>query len=117
MSKDYLFQKGNNLGGRRAANKGGKLGSLQLANKMLTDALPDVLKSVIQSAKDGDMAACKMILDKKLANLKSIEVTGIDRSKLPRMIISANTNVIEVEAIDVEDISDKESKAKGNKDK
>jgi len=106
------FAKGNKLGihgGRKSFKDGGKGGCMQRANQLLEDALPEVVKSVIESALAGDMAACKMIFDKKLASLKSVEVQGIDISKLPRMIVEASVidaEVITVDGKDIKEITD-----------
>ena len=97
---DHHFKKGNKLGGRKSVADGGKPGHLQLAGKLLDDAMPDVVRSVIKSAVAGDMAACKMIFDKRLASLKSIEITGTDISKLPRMVIDAQAIDVDVITLD-----------------
>ena len=85
--------------------KGGKPGALQIAAKMLDDALPEVVASVIKSAIAGDMQASKMIFDKRLASLKQVEVTGMDASKLPTMIVNAQKvvkgEVVEAEIVEV----------------
>ena len=103
-SKGHLsngtFAKGNRFGvaGRKAFKHGGKGGSLQRANALLDSSLPKVVKSVIESAIAGDMVAARMIMDKKMPSLRSIEVTGMDADKLPRMIIQGN--IIEAQVIE-----------------
>lgn len=100
------FKKGNKASpGRTPMAKGGKPGALQIAAKMLDDALPEVVASVIKSAIAGDMQASKMIFDKRLASLKQVEVTGMDASKLPTMIVNAQKvvkgEVVEAEIVEV----------------
>lgn len=49
----------------------------------------DVVNSMYKSALEGDTAAGKAILDRILPVLKAVEVSGLDVTKLPKMIIDA----------------------------
>jgi hypothetical protein len=65
-------QSGNPLG-RRA--KG--LATAERLRNALVEDLPDILKSVVDAAKDGDMQAARTILERVLPPLRPIEVPAI----------------------------------------
>jgi len=65
-----LFAIGNTGGGRPRGSPDRRTAPFR---KKVDDALPDILDQVIKQAKTGDMAACKILIDKGLPALKPVE--------------------------------------------
>ena len=64
-----LFIKGQS-GNPKGKPKGVRHMATQISYALLDGNLQEVLKTVVERAKNGDMAACRMILDKVLPNTK-----------------------------------------------
>ncbi len=64
-----LFVKGQS-GNPKGKPKGVRHTATQISYALMEGKLEEVLATVIERAKNGDMAACKMVLDKVLPNTK-----------------------------------------------
>lgn len=64
-----LFVKGQS-GNPKGKPKGARHTATQISYALMEGNLEEVLATVIERAKSGDMAACKMVLDKVLPNTK-----------------------------------------------
>jgi hypothetical protein len=69
-----LFVKGQS-GNPKGKPKGVRHTATQITYALMEGNLQEVLETVIERAKNGDMAACRMILDKVLPNTKDRPVT------------------------------------------
>jgi len=69
--KNGRFVKGNCGGGRP---KGSTDKRTALYRKAIDEALPDVLEKVIEMAKQGDLSACKILVDRSLPAIRPIEL-------------------------------------------
>lgn len=68
MSKFIKGQSGNPAGRPR---KG--LASTEKLREAISNELPDVINVIVDKARDGDLFACKLLLDKCLPNIKPME--------------------------------------------
>lgn len=64
-----LFVKGQS-GNPKGKPRGARHAATQISYALMEGNLEEVLATVIERAKSGDMAACKMVLDKVLPNTK-----------------------------------------------
>ena len=64
-----LFVKGQS-GNPKGKPKGARHTATQITYALIEGNLQEVLETVVERAKNGDMAACRMILDKVLPNSK-----------------------------------------------
>ncbi|MEQ1544704.1 DUF5681 domain-containing protein [Methyloglobulus sp.] len=58
-----------------SGNPSGRPPGLTTANKIrheIQESLPSILKTVVKAAQSGDMAACKLILDRVCPTIKSV---------------------------------------------
>lgn len=69
-----LFIKGQS-GNPKGKPKGVRHAATQISYALMEGNLEEVLATVIDRAKRGDMAACKMVLDKVLPNTKDRSIT------------------------------------------
>lgn len=69
-----LFVKGQS-GNPRGKPKGVRHATTQISYALMEGNLAEVLATVIERAKSGDMAACRMIVDKVLPNTKDRPIT------------------------------------------
>lgn len=92
---------GSSSGGRTPIAKGGKLNTLTLARTHIANNIHRVINKLIEQGEHGDTAASKILMDRYLPILKATEITGgLDINTLPRMIVQAHGEVIDVEALD-----------------
>ncbi|MBE0544947.1 MAG: hypothetical protein IH623_26715 [Verrucomicrobia bacterium] len=88
------FTKGTS-GNPAGRKRGSRNRATQLRAQLETD-VPDILKTIIASAKAGDMAAARMILDRVLPPLRAvdlpqtIEATGETLASLAESIVRAS---------------------------
>lgn len=69
--KRGLFAVGNSGGGRPKGSPDRRTAPFR---QKIDDALPDILDTVIREAKGGDMAACRILMDKSLPALRPVDV-------------------------------------------
>lgn len=69
-----LFVKGQS-GNPKGKPKGARHTATQITYALIEGNLQEVLETVVERAKNGDMTACRMILDKVLPNTKDRSVT------------------------------------------
>jgi hypothetical protein len=109
----WLKGKGGNPNGRPLGSKN-KLTLVQEAIRqesehLLIKHLPDVIKVVIDQAKQGNMVAAKMLLDRAIPPKRAIELTGKDGKEFSVKIVIDKliTHEAVAEALN-EDIEDAE---------
>mgnify|MGYP000498074925 CR=1 FL=1 len=91
--------------GRVAIKDGGKPNINTLARRAIEENIIDIVNTMIEQAKAGDMTTAKNLLDRITPTLKSIEHVGLNVDSMPRMEVrskdGASSQVIEGETIDV----------------
>ena len=114
---DGRFMPGNKEGkGRIPIKDGGKPNINTLARRAIEENIIDIVNTMIEQAKAGDMTTAKNLLDRITPTLKSIEHVGLNGDSMPRMEVrskdGATSQVIDADAVDItppnapDDVSD-----------
>lgn len=97
---DTKFKPGNGLGGRPKGAKN-KLtilreAILQDSEEMMITHFPKIVQAVIARAKEGDLTAAKMIMDRIIPVKKAVEITGKEGGEIGiRIIVEGIQQAIE----------------------
>jgi len=88
------FGKGNK--GRVAVKDGGKPNRMSVIKRQIEDNMKDVVTRTIEAAMAGDMQAARILFNKTMPDLKSIDVKT-DGAELPTFLVNRTTTIIESE--------------------
>lgn len=55
--------------------------------RMIAQAIPEVVEAVVAKAKDGDMMAAKLLLERIVPSVKSVQHTGVDGKPLNNSMV------------------------------
>lgn len=108
--KNHRFQKGksgNPLGRPKGSKNKSTIVKEALkaeAEDLLVKHLPDVVKEVIRQAKQGNMVAAKMLLDRAIPVKRAVEVTGKDGEDFGVRIVIENLMTYDSKQEDIEDV-------------